>query len=172
MAFFVGEFEQTIDSKRRLAITAGLRESIDADEDGQNFILILGPERHLWLYPDVYYRRLMATMRRSPLPSREQRKIDLLFAMARLVKPDSQGRIVLPERSVSRADIAEHVMLVGMRDHIEIWPAEQWNARAEAGLETYGEMLYDAADRLAAEPISESSRWAETGSAGGKESTR
>ncbi|MBS3734982.1 MAG: hypothetical protein KGY99_08640 [Phycisphaerae bacterium] len=169
MAFFVGEFEQTIDGKRRLAISSGLRESIEPDEDGTNFILILGPERHLWLYPDAYYRRLMATMRRSPLPSREQRKIDLLFAMARLVKPDGQGRIVIPERSAGRADIAERVTLVGMRDHIEIWPADQWNTRVDAGLATYGEMLYDAADRLAAATTSEMPRRADTGSGGGME---
>lgn len=151
MAFFVGEFEQTIDSKRRLAISSMLRESIDPSEDGESFIVILGPERHLWLYPDAYYRRLVASMRRSPLPSREQRKIDLLFAMARLVKPDSQGRIVLPERSVSRAALSDRVMLVGMNDHIEIWPADQWDKRLDEELPTYGEMLYDAAERLASQ---------------------
>ena len=49
----------------------------------------------------------MGTMKRSPLPTRENRKTDLLFAMARLLKPDAQGRVVLPEVSVQRAELTD-----------------------------------------------------------------
>jgi len=96
VALLIGEFEQTIDAKHRLAISSALREQIHPDEDGKQIILVLGPDRHLWLYPDLYYRRLVATLRRSPLPDRQTRRIDLLFAMARVLKPDAQGRVVLP----------------------------------------------------------------------------
>lgn len=151
MALLIGEFEQTIDAKRRLAISSALREEISPEEDGASFVLVLGPDRHLWLYPDLYYRRLLATRKRSLLPDRQSRRIDLLFAMARIVKPDSQGRIVLPEKSMQRAIVSDRVMLVGQDDHIEIWPAEQWEQHVEQSLPTYGEALYEAADRLAAE---------------------
>ena len=148
MALFVGEFEQTIDdAKHRLAISSALREQIDPDEDGGNFILVLGPDRHLWLYPDDYYRRLLASVKHSPLPDRQSRRIHLLTAMARLLKTDSQGRVVLPEKSMSRAIVAERVTLVGVFDHVEIWPAEEWERHVEESLPTYGEMLYDASDR-------------------------
>ena len=148
MALFVGEFEQVIDAKRRLAISSSLREQIVAGKDGGNFILVLGPDRHLWMYPDEYYRRMVATLKRSPLPSREHRKIDLFFAMARLLKPDAQGRVVLPEKSMKRAVIADHVTLTGNDDHIEIWPTDEWERRVEEELDSYGEMLYEASDRL------------------------
>lgn len=148
MALFVGEFEQVIDAKHRLAIGSALREQIVPEKDGGDFILVLGPDRHLWLYPDQYYRRLLATLRRSPLPSRERRKTDLFFAMARLLKPDGQGRVVLPEKSMKRAVIADHVTLVGNDDHIEIWPTDEWERRVESELDGYGEMLYEASDRL------------------------
>ncbi|MCK4277229.1 MAG: hypothetical protein KAX78_11975 [Phycisphaerae bacterium] len=148
MALFVGEFEQTIDAKHRLAISAALREQIVASEDGKNFFLVLGPDRHLWLYPDLYYRRLVATLKRSPLPSRDTRKIDLLFAMARMLKPDSQGRVVLPEKSMQRAVTSQKVTLVGVFDHIEIWPTDQWEQHVEEALPSYGEVLYEASDRM------------------------
>ena len=151
MAFFFGEFEQTVDAKRRLAISAGLRDLIDPEEDGRDFIVMLGPDRHLWLYPDQYCRRMMTSMRRNPLPTRQGRKTDLMFAMARLVKPDAQGRIVLPEKSLQRASVAGNVTLVGNDDHIEIWPTDEWNARVDAELPSYGEMLYEASERLAGE---------------------
>ncbi len=148
MALLIGEFEQTIDAKRRLAISSALREQVSPDEDGSNFILVLGPDRHLWLYPDLYYRRLAATMKRSPLPDRQTRRIDLLFAMARVLKCDSQGRIVLPEKSMQRAVITDEVTLVGVFDHIEIWPREEWERHVEESLPQYGEVLYEASDRM------------------------
>ena len=150
MALLIGENEQTIDpAKHRLAINAMFRDQIDAEEDGTNFVLILGPDRHLWLYPDKYYSRLVATMKRSPLPTLQQRDMSLFFAMARVVKPDAQGRIVLPEKSMQRAMLAEQVTVVGNCDHLEIWPMTEWEQRVEKGLETYGQMLYEASDRLA-----------------------
>ncbi len=148
MALFVGEFEQTLDGKHRLAISVALREQLQPEEDGSNFFLVLGPDRHLWLYPDQYYRRLVAGLRRSAIPSRETRKIDLLFAMARMVKPDSQGRIVLPEKSMQRAIVSDRLTLVGVFDHIEIWPTDAWESHVESALPSYGEVLYEASERL------------------------
>ena len=63
MAVFVGEFDQTLDPKHRLAVPAALREQVDPAEDGSNYYLVLGPDRHLRLYPDRYYQKLL-----RPLP--------------------------------------------------------------------------------------------------------
>ena len=149
MAIFVGEFDQQIDAKHRLAIPAPLREPIDADEDGKNFYLVLGPDRYLRLYPDQYFSRLLQGLQRSPFPDRESQKLALLYAMARVVKADSQGRVVLPEKSMQRALIAEKVTLVGKGDHIEIWPSEDWERYLAEAMPRYGEDLLDAGDRLA-----------------------
>ena len=146
MAVFVGEFDQTIDSKNRLAIQSPLREQINPDFDGEGFYLVLGPDRHLWLYPDEYYRSMLQGLQGNPFPSRRARKLDLLFALARLVKPDAQGRVVLPEKSRTRAVIAEDVTLVGKGDHIEIWPREEWEQHVAGRLPTYGDDLLDAGD--------------------------
>src|SRR3972149_5986214 len=130
MALLIGDYPSTIDSKRRLAIAAALRERINLKKDGKDFILVMGPDHHLWLYPDLYYDRLLNTMKRSPLPDRQTQRIDLMFGTARPVKCDGQGRVVLPEISVQRAKqlgvFSDQVTLVGMFDHIEIWPAEAW----------------------------------------------
>jgi len=147
MALFFGEFEQAIDeSKHRLSISSALRDQIDRDTDGEGFVLVLGPDMHLWLYPEGYYRRLLSGMQRPPLPDRQSRRIDLLTAMARVLKNDSQGRVVLPEKSMKRAVISQQVTLVGVFDHIEIWPSEEWESHVQQSLPSYGEMLYEASD--------------------------
>ena len=149
MALFVGEFEVTIDAKHRLAIPVALREQMVPSEDGKQFYLVLGPDRHLCLYPDLHYRRMLAPLQRSPLPSRGSRRLDLLWAMARVLKPDTQGRVVLPEKSMQRARVSDRVTLVGKGDHIEIWPAEEWEKYVEEALPRYGDDILDAGDRLA-----------------------
>ena len=149
MALFVGEFDVVIDAKHRLAIPAPLRDQMVPAEDGKNFYLVLGPDRHLCLYPDAYYRRMLQPVQRSPLPTRNSRKFDLLFAMARVLKPDSQGRVVLPEKSMQRAVICDRVTLVGKGDHVELWPTEEWERYVEQALPRYGEDVLDAGDGLA-----------------------
>jgi MraZ protein len=150
MALLLGEFETTIDAKHRLAINSAFREQTTAQDDGENWILVLGPDRHLWLYPDLLYRRMLTKLQTSPLPDRQNAKISLLFAMARYLKSDSQGRVVLPEKSMERAIIGEQVTLVGQNDHIEIWPTADWEKHVEQQFTTYGDSLYEFSERLKA----------------------
>ncbi len=152
MPFFTGEHETAIGAKRRLAISSALRDEQQPD-DGEQFYLVLGPDKHLWLYPDGYYRKLASSMKRSVLPSRQVSKMSLFFAMARLLKPDSQGRVVLPEKSLQRADMVnvEKVTLVGKGDHVEIWPTDEWEKFVDGSMASYEDMLYEAAERLEVE---------------------
>ena len=69
-------------------------------------------------------------------------------ALARVVKADSQGRVVLPEKSMQRAVIADKVTLVGKGDHVELWPTEEWEKYVEQALPRYGEDVLDAGDGL------------------------
>ena len=149
MPFFTGEHETAIGAKRRLAISSALRDE-QQPEDGEQFYLVLGPDKHLWLYPDGYYRKLASSMKRSLLPSRQISKMSLFFAMARLLKPDSQGRVVLPEKSLQRASMEkiEKVTLVGKGDHVEVWPTDEWEQHVDGSMASYEDMLYEAAEKL------------------------
>ena len=126
MADFFGDYEQTIDAKRRLPVTSGLRELIPP-KDGTNFVLLLGPNARLWLYPDQYFRRLYREMKSSDMPNEEFEAMAEYFAKARVLKPDAQGRVVLPERFLQEAQLGlGEVFLVGLDDHIEVWEAQAW----------------------------------------------
>lgn len=149
MALFVGEFDLVVDAKHRLAIPAALRDQIVPSQDGRDFYLVLGPDRHLCLYPDQAYRRTLEPLSQGPLPNRSTRRYDLLFAMARVLKPDSQGRVVLPEKSMQRAIVSERVTLVGKGDHIELWPTDEWEKYVAEKLPGYGENVLDAGDGYA-----------------------
>lgn len=148
MAVFFGHYDTTIDAKRRLAIPAAIREQIVPAEDGENIIVILGPEKRLWMYPDRYYRLLLGKMKKSALPSREMHKLGLMFSLGQVLKPDAQGRVVLSEETVKLAGVSGDVTLACTDDHVEVWAADAWKKHVEQNLANYGEMLYEAADRL------------------------
>jgi MraZ protein len=150
MTPFVGEFDLEIDDKHRLSIPSAMRDEL-AGQGGKNFYLSLGPDGHLWLYPDAVFHRMMEPLTRNAFPSRETQKLSLLFAMSRAVTPDKQGRVVLPEKLMVRGGLnlaGEKVVMAGRGDHIEIWPAEAWAKYAESALASYGDDLLNAGDRL------------------------
>ena len=150
MPYFVGEFDQKIDDKNRLSISSSLRDLMNSESDGTNFFLVLGTDDHLWLYPDRYFMKLTSRMKRGSLGPVERERIDRWYASARQVKPDSQGRVVVPEKSMQRATIDREVTLVGNQDHIEIWPTAEHEARMAGGLDgSMVSMLDAAADELA-----------------------
>jgi MraZ protein len=133
MKALIGNFDARVDSKRRVAVASGVREQISAD-DGEGFVLVPDPdpqagrECYLWMFPDVYFRRLASSMKRSGLTAEQQRGLDRWLAIAQVVKPDGQGRVVIPERSMKYAVVAEEVKLSCSGNHIEIWPRDKWEA--------------------------------------------
>jgi len=132
MRFLFGEHPGTMDPKRRVTIPAKLRERINSKEDGKDFVLFLGRDHlYLYLYPELYFDQLSAGREQPSFPTDDdflerQAKARSNYSTLCIVKPDAQGRVVLPETSVAEANITEQIVLVGNDDHIEIWPAEEW----------------------------------------------
>ncbi|MDP6545186.1 MAG: hypothetical protein QGH60_14460 [Phycisphaerae bacterium] len=131
MKALIGNFETRVDPKRRIAIAMGIREQI-VERDGLNFAVVPDPdpkegrERYLWLFPDLYFRKLVASMRRSDMTPEQQESLDRWRAISQVVKPDGQGRVVIPEKTIKYAVVPEEVMLSCSGNHIEIWPRDKW----------------------------------------------
>ena len=106
MLLLTGEYQHTVDGKGRVLISNKLRNQVDVDEHGSNFYLVLGANGVLCLYPERYFEQI--------------------FALASKVELDNQGRLLIGEKLRRRADLADDVTLVGVRDHIELWNTEDW----------------------------------------------
>ena len=126
MLLLTGEYELTIDDKNRLSIPARLREQIDTIEDGEDFYQVLGVNRILSLYPEKYYQRIaLAVAPRRVAPDEMLAYERVNFALAGRVSLDRQGRVLLSDKLLKRAQLTEHVALVGVRDHLEVWNQQQ-----------------------------------------------
>lgn len=150
MALFTGDFDTQINAKRRLAICSALRECLDP-EDGSRWYAMIGKNRKLWLLPEGLYRKLAMSFEQTLLPTKEMDAVRRLFAMTTMMNPDAQGRVILNEKSMRRTGLTpgQDVTLVGMQDHIEIWPTSEWNADEDEFLLDYPDVMEQAAQAMA-----------------------
>jgi MraZ protein len=123
---FVGTFEHTLDEKGRVVLPASFRSQLAERGYVSQYQGCLG----LWTaegFDDVA-QRLMAKVREGAAP---QNAVRAFAADATEVRPDSQGRILLPQRLRDHARLGSDVVIIGALSRIEIWDAQAW--RAERG---------------------------------------
>lgn len=124
MGSVTGTYEHSIDAKGRLFIPAKLREEL-----GASFYLAMGVDTCLAVYPQESWDRF--TEKFASLPLSKSKAMRSLFANAVKCVPDSQGRIVLPQRLRKYADLGKDVVIIGVHDRAEIWSAERWQEKQE-----------------------------------------
>ena len=119
-----GTHPRTLDDKKRLALPRRVREQLG---EPQTLFVTPGPDQCLWLYTQDGLERLAERLDRSPATDAEVRVFRrLYFAQTESVDVDRNGRILIPERLVQFAGLRHDVVLIGVRDHLELWDAERW----------------------------------------------
>ena len=127
MLLLTGEYLHVVDNKSRVLISNKLRSQIDVDEHGSNFYLVLGANGILCLYPEKYFEQIALTVTPGTTAPDEAVAFERIsFALASKVELDGQGRLLLNERLRKRAGLKDHITLIGVRDHIELWNSESW----------------------------------------------
>ena len=119
-----GTYEHTIDAKGRLFIPAKLREEL-----GDTFYLAMGVDACLAIYPQATWDRFLEIYRAQPMS--QSKAMRPLFANAAKCEPDSQGRIVIPQKLRKYAGLEKETVIIGVHDRAEIWSAAAWNAQEE-----------------------------------------
>ena len=132
----MGEYSYTIDDKGRLNFPARFR-----DEMGESFVVTRWLDHCLVAFPMREFERVAdAFAQRGMAKSRDIQRF--LFSAAEEVKPDKQGRILLPAVLRQHAGLAKEVTIIGNRNHAEIWDTAAWRA--------YNDQLLENSEELAA----------------------
>ncbi len=119
-----GTYEHSIDAKSRLFIPAKLREEL-----GTTFYLTMGIDACLAVYPQESWN--VFTEKFASLPMTQSRVMRPLFANAVKCEPDTQGRIVIPQRLRGYAGLEKDVVIIGVHNRAEIWSADKWHEEEE-----------------------------------------
>ena len=116
-----GKYRHTVDPKGRLFVPSKLR-----DELGEAFYVTLGLDHCLSVYTEAGWQSILDKY--NALPISQARKMRFLFANAAKCEPDSQGRILLPQKLRAYAGLDKDVVIIGVSNRAEIWNAERWAA--------------------------------------------
>lgn len=123
---FVGTYLVSVTSGKRTAIPVMLRQKL-----GQSIILAKWYENCLVLVDSNSWNALLERLTGGEKmiiePVRDTEHF--IFASAYEIEVDDQGRIVLPDRLVSYANLGDQVYFLGIGDRVEIWNKDTWEAK-------------------------------------------
>ena len=121
---FLGEFQHTIDAKGRLAIPAKYRGRLE-----RGAVLVRGIEQCLYVYTMETWEAKARELDSRDLDPRQRRMIERrFFGTAFECELDAQGRIVVPARFRTYAELSGETTILGARDRFEIWNTARWEA--------------------------------------------
>jgi len=140
----LGEHEHTIDDKNRLTLPAKFRQAMAG-----GIVLTRGLDACVEAYPAGDWHALVESSLAGLNPlSHETRVIERFYYTGAVeVQPDKQGRVMLPPALVEHGGLGREVVVVGMRDRLEIWDRAAWRAQLK---EVMGNAEH-VAERLAAQ---------------------
>ncbi len=120
-----GTHPRTLDDKKRLMLPKRVREALG---EINKLFVTPGPDQSLWLFSQEELERLSGKLDQAPATDAEVRVFRrLFFAQMEAVEVDRAGRILLPERLVQFAGLRHDLILIGVRDHLELWDQQRWH---------------------------------------------
>jgi MraZ protein len=119
---FLGEYEYKLDEKGRVPVPPKFRGDL---RDG--IILVPGPEKCIFAYSPLQWKKLSESLNTGALPSNKMRKLNrALFSTAFRLNLDGQSRIALPVPLRNYAGIGVDVVITGVNTYLEIWDKQLW----------------------------------------------
>jgi MraZ protein len=132
---FTGEYRHTVDDKGRIAVPAKFRVQLGAGAVVSRWL-----DACLAIHTEQGWEALAAKVAALPITDQSARRFQrLIFAGAAEVELDRQGRILLPAYLREHINLGNEAVVVGSRDHAEIWVPTTWATYAQ-GLEDPDEL--------------------------------
>ena len=136
----IGEYRHTIDDKNRLSLPAKFRK-----EMGKTVVVTPGLDSCLFVFTAKSWERLSASLSDSSVLSADRRQLNrYLLGGATEVPVDGAGRMLLSEHLREWGKLKSKVVVIGVRDRVEIWNEELWQgyrANAAKNAEAVAEKL-------------------------------
>ena len=140
MATFRGSYRHSIDHKGRISIPARFRRLLSGDAS-DTFIILRGLETCVALYPLDEWQRMEERLRsRSFHDETNRRFLRIMSLDLNEGIMDAQGRVAIPPRLLTHAQLKGEAMVNGVVDHIEIWDPTQFDEYLRTSNRSYEDM--------------------------------
>jgi len=121
---FTGEYRHTVDDKGRLAIPARFRAQLEGGAVLSRWI-----DGCLAIHTRAGWDALFAKVANVALTDPAGRLFErAIFAGALEAELDRQGRVLVPAYLRTEVGIDGEALVIGVRDHGEIWAPDRWAA--------------------------------------------
>ena len=123
-----GTWPRSLDDKGRLAVPKRLRDDLGG-ETLRELVVAPWTDKSLALFTKAAFESLADRMSGKSATKLDVRSYNRLFyARAERLDVDSQGRLRIPDRLRTFAELKRDVVLLGVNDHLELWEASRWDA--------------------------------------------
>ena len=124
---FYGQYEHAIDDKGRLTIPSKIREVL-AELDNGRGMMTRGLEGCIFLFGRGEWGKLQEKFNSLPTLSGANARafVRVFTSGASEFDLDKQGRVPVPTVLREHAGIDREVVIIGARDHVEIWSRQRW----------------------------------------------
>jgi MraZ protein len=117
VAELLGTHSYQLDPKGRVSLPARFRDAFD-----EGLWLTLGQDRCLYCFPRAEWERRSGEVNAHALSDKDGRAFSrLFFSSAEEVRLDGQGRVTIPQRLREAVGISKEVVVLGVRERMEIW---------------------------------------------------
>lgn len=138
---FTGSYRRSLDEKLRLAIPKQWRDALGASEGTSELFITPGTDHSLAIYTGKVLEELGQRLAQSSPAAKDTRAFSRLFyAQAQPAEIDGQGRLRVPAELAKLARLTGEVVVLGVRDHIELWEAAAWDEFLAATQPRYDEL--------------------------------
>jgi MraZ protein len=137
---YFGEVYTSVDDKGRVNIPKEFHLQMVA-RDHDTWFVTRGFDGALFLFEKTEWEMLLDKAKAKA--ALEPKMLDFrrfLLGSATKVKPDSQGRFIVPAPLRDYAGIDREAVILGVEDHIELWSRESWKAFQHAQAQNYKSM--------------------------------
>lgn len=140
----IGQYTHSIDDKNRVSLPSKFRKLL-----GKSLVITPGLDNCLFLFPQKEWGKVSEKLsENSSMLSADMRSFTrYMFGGAYEAEVDSIGRILIPDFLKERSGLGSQdskVVLIGVRNRIEIWNETAWNeyrTRVEKGADELAEKL-------------------------------
>jgi MraZ protein len=120
---FTGEYRHSVDDKGRLAVPSKFRAQLDSGAVVSRWL-----DNCLAIHTKTGWEALAEKVATLPITDQSARLFQrFIFAGAVEATLDGQGRVLIPTFLREMAGLGSEAVVVGSRDHAEIWAPARWD---------------------------------------------
>jgi MraZ protein len=133
VAELIGTHSYSLDPKGRVSLPVRFRAAFD-----EGMWLTVGQDRCLYCFPRAEWERRSSEVDAFALSDKEGRAFArLFFASADEARLDAQGRVTIPQRLREGVGITKDVVVLGVRERMEIWDRGEFERYRDAHADAY-----------------------------------